>query len=423
MSLWTRIFGGDEKPEARGTLAEIDFWRKDGWLQSTASGMTVTPSTAMSVPDVYACAMVLAQDVARCPLKLRVRQADGEWADADQHPLWEILHDLPNPEMTAGEFREQMQYSLVGHEVAYAEIVRRPNGQVKALWPLDSERMTVTRDALNVKRYSYRMNDRTLDWTFDPDRPPLLELRRQSPIHQCRDLIGLAMALDVYAAKFFANGARLSGLLTVDGSLKPDQRQAIRESFEGMHRGADKAHKIGVMEGGAKFQPLTVPNNEAQFTETRKHIRTMIAGAFRVPPHKIGDLDRATFSNIEAQDRDYVNSSLNPYLVLWEQAVRRDLLTTRQYPNYVAIFDREALIEADSQSRANALAVGRQNGWWSVNDVRRKLNENPVPASEGGNTYHMNGNMIPLTGAPETASTTDIVAPVEPADAGMGQVM
>lgn len=399
MKWLNRILGREE----RATLTEVDFWLRDGMTHQVASGVSVTPTSAMEVPDVYASVMVLAQDVGRCPLKLRARQSDGEWQDAYSHPLWEVLHDLPNAEMTASEFRAEMMRSLLAHEVAYAEIMRGPRGDVRALWPLDSSRMTVTRDGLNVKRYSYRTDDRVIEWRFDPDRPPLLELRHPSPIHRCRDLIGLAMALDIYAGKFFANGARLSGLVSVPGTLKPDQRQALRETFNAMHGGVRNAHKIGVVEGGSKFEPLTVPNNEAQFNETRKHIRTMIAGAFRVPPHKIGDLERATFANIEAQDRDYVNSSLNPFLVLWEQSVRRDLLTTRQYPSYQAIFDREALIEADSQSRAAALATGRQNGWWSVNDVRRKLHENPVPSTEGGNAYHMNGNMIPLTGQPQKA--------------------
>lgn len=409
-------------PEQRATLLEVDFWLKDGWLSPVASGMTVTPETALGVPDVYACISVLAQDVGRAPMKLRARKDDGEWVDAVEHPLWEILHDLPNPEMTATEFRSTLQRSLLLHEAAYAEIVRDPSGRVRALWPLDSTRMTVSRDALNVKRYTYRTPERTIEWRFDPDRPPILDLRHPSPVQRCRDLIGLAMALDTYASSFFANGSRLSGLLMAQGTLTPDKRQALREAFESMHKGAKKAHGVGVFEGGLEFKPLSIPNNEAQFNETRKQIRTMIAGAFRVPPHKIGDLDRATFSNIEAQDRDYVNASLNPFLVLWEQSIRRDVLTTRQYPRFQAIFDREALIEADSQSRANALAVGRQNGWWSANDVRRKLNENPIGKAEGGDRYHMNGNMIPLTG-PATTTAPSLDAPVADTSDTDGAVM
>lgn len=418
---WRGWFGLSSPPEQRATLQEVDFWLRDGWTQTVASGVTVTPETALHVPDVYACVSVLSQDVGRCPLKLRIREDNGEWLDAEHHVLWEILHDLTNPETTASEFRARMMRELLASEAAYAEIVRKPNGEVKALWPLESSRMTVTRDAMNVKQYTYRMDEGApLTWTFNPDRPPLLELRHPSPIHRCRDLMGLAIALDRYAGKFFANGTRLSGLLHIPPQKDAAARTTIRAMFESMHKGVENAHKIGIIEGNdTKFSALSTTNNEAQFNETRKQIRTMIAGAFRVPPHKIGDLERATFSNIEAQDRDYVNSALNPFLVLWEQAIRRDVLTTRQYPRYQAVFDREALIEADSQSRMNAFAIGRQNGIMSVNDVRRKLQENPVPASEGGDLYHMNGNMVPLTGA--TAPTF----PSTPAarDAPVTQVM
>lgn len=412
MSVWTRMrswFGA--APEARATLKEVDFWLRDGWVAPVASGLSVTPETAVQVPDVYACINVLAQDVGRCPLKLRA-QVDGAWRDADSHPLWELLHDLPNPEMTAAEFRAQMTRQLLQHERAYAEIVRRPNGAVQAIWPLESDRMQIKRDRLNRKVYVYTVDGGApLTWTFDADRPPLLELRHPSPIHQCRDLIGLALAIDMYGGKFFANGARLSGLLMSKTGLKPNQKQSLREAFAQMYGGVQNAHRVGVLEGDLEFKPLTSPNDEAQYHESRKLVRSLIAGAFRVPSHKINDLDRATFSNIEAQDRDYVNSGLDPYLVLWEQALRRDLLTTRQYPRYTALFDREALIQADAQSRAMGFAQGRQNGWYSVDDIRQKLGENPIGAAKGGDLYQMNGNMVPLTGTPVAATSEATAAP------------
>lgn len=411
-----RAWWGSPRQESRATLKEVDFWIRDGWIEKVAAGVSVTPQTAVKVPDVFACMNVLAQDVGRCPLKLRV--SDGGWKDADAHPLWEILHDLPNPEMTAAEFRGSMMRELLAHEAAYAEIVRRPNGTVQALWPLQSDRMTVRRDSLNRKTYIYRPDaGEPIVWTFDADRPPLLELRHPSPIHQCKDLIGLAIAIDVYGSKFFANGARLSGLLTSKMGLKPTQKQSIREAFTSMYAGVENAHRVGVLEGDLDWKPLTSPNDEAQFHETRKMVRSLIAGAFRVPSHKINDLERATFSNIEAQDRDYVNSGLDPYLVLWEQALRRDLLTTRQYPRYVAMFDREALIQADSQSRAQGFAQGRQNGWYSVNDIRHKLGENPVPAGAGGDDYHMNGNFTKLSEPNPKAAAPDAA----PADESAGE--
>lgn len=423
MSLWSTMrgwFGG----ESRATLKEVGFWREmDGWMgESVASGVSVTPETAIKVPEVYACINVLAQDVGRCPLKLRANGGDG-WVDATDHPLWELLHDLPNPEQTATEFRAGLMWQLLQHERAYAEIVRRPNGTIQALWPLDAARMAVDRDELGRKTYRYRTDEGPLVWTFNPDRPPLLELRHPSPIHRCRDLVGLAIAIDTYGGKFFANGARLSGMLMAKAGLKPEQRQAVRETFNAMYAGVKNAHRVGVFEGDVEFKPLTSPNDEAQYQETRKLVRSMIAGAFRVPSHKINDLDRATFSNIEAQDRDYVNSGLDPYLVMWEQALRRDVLTTRQYPRYQVTFDREALIQADAQSRALGFAQGRQNGWYSVNDIRQKLGENPIAEAEGGNAYHMNGSMTPLAQpraaavGPDPAGEAIIQAP------GVEQVM
>lgn len=426
MTIWQRlrsVFGGAQ--EQRATLKEVDFWLRDGWVEKTSSGLSVTPSTAMSVPDVYSCVGVLAQDVGRCPLKLRVNTDTG-WRDAYSHPLWEILHDLPNPEMTAAEFRAAMMRQLLQHEAAYAEIVRRPNGTVQAVWPLASDKMTVTRDTLNRKVYVYRpATGEPIVWTFDPDRPPLLELRHPSPIHQCQDVIGLAMAIDMYGGKFFAHGARLSGLLMSKATIGPVQKQALRESFNQMYSGVENSHRVGVIEGNLDFKPLTSPNDEAQFNESRKLVRSMIAGAFRVPSHKINDLDRATFSNIEAQDRDYVNSGLDPYLVLWEQALRRDMLTTRQYPRYRAEFDREALIQADAQSRAAGFAQGRQNGWYSANDVRQKLGENPIPEADGGNTYHMNGSFQLLTGPADSGGAASGAAPTltEDDDDAQAQVM
>jgi len=422
MSLWTRMFGATPQPEQRATFKEVEFWRDLGWTSEVSSGLSVTPDSAVMVPEVYSCINVLAQDVGRCPLKLRARTDQG-WIDAETHQLWEVLHDLPNPEMTAAEFRADMMRQLLKHERAYAEIVRRPNGTIQAMWPLESSRMTVSRDGMNRKVYTYKVGDgQPITWIFNADRPPLLDLRHPSPIHQCRDAIGLAMAIDMYGGKFFANGARLSGLLMAKGGLKPAQKQSLREAFAEMYGGVKNAHRVGVLEGDMEFKQLTSPNDEAQYHESRKMVRSLIAGAFRVPSHKINDLERATFSNIEAQDRDYVNSGLDPYLVLWEQAIRRDVLTTRQYPRYQATFDREALIQADSASRAAGFSQGRQNGWYSPNDIRQKLGENPIPATEGGNRYHMNSTLVPLDTEP-AEHVASVVDPSGVSDLPVQQVM
>ena len=376
-----------------------------GYLSAT--GQSVSLSAILSLPEVEGCIRVIAQGLGRCPLKVRVRDAQGGWTDATEVPLWELLHDLPNPEQTASAFRVQLTRDLLAYEHAYAQIVRKPNGQPQALWRLDPERMAVDRDASNRKRYTYRLSDGTSQvFLFDADRPPILDLEYPSPVRRCRELFALALAVEQYAAAFFANGARLSGILRTDQTnVSEDVVRKLQERFAAMNTGLSNAHKVALVTGGVQFQPISAQNDEAQLLDFQKQIGRQICGVFGVPPHKIADLERATFSNIEHQDREFVAGTLDPMFVLWEQSIRRDLLSTRQYPNYRAVFDREALIQSDLQSRITALSVGRQNGIFSANDVRRKLEENPIAVAEGGDLYHMNGNMVPLTGLVSAGSS------------------
>lgn len=393
-------------------LAEAIF---NDWDRLTTAGVSLTEEQAANVPDVFACIQVLSQDLGRAPLKLRAIEADGRQMDATDHPLWEILADLANPETTAYEFRAGMQRNLLTYSRAFAEIVRNGRGEVTGLWMLDPKYMTISRDGLNRKVYTYTApNARTLTWVFNPSTPPILDLQHPSPIARCRDLIGLAYALDMFGAKFFANGARPSGTINMPQGvvLDDDQKRQMREAFQGMFGGANNAGKVALMTGGATFNPITIANNEAQYNETRKFIRTLIAGAFRTPPHKIGDLERATFSNIEQQSIDYVTGTLDPFFVAWEQAVRRDLLTFRQFPNYTVVFDRAALIKADIKSLFDAFAVARQNGWMNANDILKELGRNPIEGG-AGTAYLVNGNMIPVDDAGEPAE------PAEPADPAM----
>lgn len=397
---WTSL-GGLENP----SKSLYEALSQSDWGAATAAGVSLTEAKAAQVPDVFACIQVLAQDVGRCPLKLRQRTDAKRHEDAQNHPLWEILHDLPNPEMTAYQFRVAMQKNLLTYSKAYAEIVRNQRGEITGLWVLDPGYMELERDGLNRKVYIYEPPGlrNPIAWTFDASRPPVLELSHESPIRHCRDMIGLAYALELFASKFFANGARPSGMLEVprEVTLGEEARRNMRESFQALFGGAANTAKVALLEGGTTFKPITIPNNEAQFIETRKYVRTQIAGAFRVPPHKIGDLERSTFSNIEHQSIEYVTGSLDPFFVAWEQAIRRDLLTTRQFPNYEAVFDRSALIKADVKSLYDAFAVGRQNGWLSANDVLVELGRNPITAEQGGDDYLVNGNMIPVKQAGE----------------------
>lgn len=364
-------------------------------VQATAAGITVTPDTALQAPAVFAAIDTIARDVAKAPIKLRRKIAADTFEDAIEHDLYEILHALPNPETTAYQFKHALVFDLLTHERAYAEVVR-VDGRVMALWRLDPARVTVDRDGARRKRWTYRQGSETHVWLFDASMPPVLELAHPSPLRHCRDLVATAIALQRYVGRFFSNGARPSGVLTTDTELDPDQAKDIRESFSKWHAGVDNAHRVAVLEHGLKYQAIAPPNDAAQLNETLATIRAEIAGVFHLPLWKLGDLSKATYSNMAAGAEEYVNSTLDPLFTCIEHAIRRDLLTTRQYGRFDVTFDRSALIRSDVKSLHDALAVGRQNGFYSANDIRRKLGENPIP---GGDAYLVNSALVPIAQA------------------------
>jgi HK97 family phage portal protein len=381
-------------------VSQLQSWAELGIGSGpSAAGVLVTPETALSVPAVYACSSVLIQDVARCPLRLRRRVGPDTFEDAADHPLWEVVHDLANPETTAYSFKAQMMLDLLTHERAYAEIVR-VDGRVVALWRLDPTAVFVDRDEQRRKRYRVMLaNGQQQVWTFDASRPPVFELTHPSPIHRCRDLIGTALALQIYVGRFFANNARPGGILQTDGLLGTEAHNRLREVFDARAAGLYNAHRTLILEQGLKWQTVAPVNSDSQLNETMITLSTQIAGAFRVPTFKIGDLTKATYSNMESGENAYVNGTLDPYFTAWEHAIRRDLLTTRQYGQFDVTFDRSTLIRNDIKSLHEALARSRDAGIFTANDIRRKLGENPIPASQGGDVLLVNGNMRPITEA------------------------
>lgn len=365
-------------------------------IQQTAAGITVTPQTALQAPAVFAAIDTIARDVAKAPIKLRRRIGPDTFEDAIEHDLYELLSALPNAETTAYQFKHQLVFDLLTHERAYAEVVR-VDGRVVALWRLDPARVTVDRDAARRKRWQFRTASGEMEsWTFDPSMPPIFEVTHASPLRHCKDLVATAIALQRYVGKFFANGARPSGVLTTDTELDADQAKDIRESFSKWHAGVDNAHRVAVLEHGLKYQGIAAPNDAAQLNETLATIRAEIAGVFHLPLWKLGDLSKATYSNMAAGAEEYVNSTLDPLFTCVEHAIRRDLLTTRQYGHFDVTFDRSALIRSDVKSLHDALAVGRQNGFYSANDIRRKLGENPIA---NGDAYLVNGALVPMAQA------------------------
>lgn len=388
------------------TLAELDA-RMDAALDGalTATGLRVSPETALTSAVVYACVNVLAQTIASLPLIVYRRLPGGGKERADGHPLYDLLHDRPNGEMTSYDLRA----ALVGHVClwgnAYAEIERSDRG-INGLWPLRPDRMTPMRNTANELVYRYTlpqpdpMTGSPYKWFAFENIMHWRGLSSNgiigySPIGQAAEAIGVDMATRQYGARFFGNGSRPDGVLTSPKGLSEKAAQRLKDSWESLHQGLSNSQRVAVLEEGVSWTAIGIPPEHAQFLETRRYQRSEIAGLFRVPLHMINDLERATFSNIEHQSLEFVKYTLVPWLVQIEQAMRRDLFQiTAPQRGYFAEHLVDGLLRGDIKSRYEAYAVGRNWGWLSADDIRELENQNPLPDRQG-KMYLVPANMQP----------------------------
>ena len=411
MGLFTGIFRSRDKPSNRTAGSGYTFY-----MGGSSSGKTVTERSAMQMTAVYSCVRILAEAVAGLPLHLYRYTKDGGKEKAIDHPLYLLLHDEPNPEMSSFVFRETLMTHLLLWGNAYAQIIRNGKNEVIALYPLMPNKMSVDRDENGQLYYTYyRGPDEAIKnkefavtlRTTDVLHIPGLGfdgLVGYSPIAMAKNAIGMAIACEEYGAKFFANGAAPGGVLEHPGTIKDPQR--VRESWQSTFGGSGNANKIAVLEEGMKYTPIGISPEQAQFLETRKFQINEIARIFRVPPHMVGDLEKSSFSNIEQQSLEFVKYTLDPWVIRWEQSIMRALLSADEKSEYFVKFNLEGLLRGDYQSRMNGYAIGRQNGWMSANDIRELENLDRIPAEEGGDLYLINGNMLPMRDAGAFANIT-----------------
>lgn len=375
----------------------------------STSGKPVNERTAMQTTAVYSCVRILAEAVASLPLHIYQYTDKGKERVAD-HPLYSVLHDEPNEEMTSFVFRETLMSHLLIWGNAYAQIIRDGAGRVLGLYPLLPNKMQVDRADNGEIIYIY-----SRDSEENPNFSTYgqIYLRRQdvlhipglgfdglvgySPIAMAKNAVGMTQACEEYGASFFANGANPGGVLEHPGVLKDPGK--VRESWNAVYLGTNNAHKIAVLEEGMKYQQIGIPPEEAQFLETRKFQINEFARLYRIPPHMVGDLEKSSFSNIEQQSLEFVKYTLNPWVIRWEQSLQKALLLPEEKKEYFIKLNVDGLLRGDYQSRMSGYATARQNGWMSANDIRELEDLNPIPEAEGGNLYLINGNMTKLKDA------------------------
>ena len=409
----TFLFRSRDKPQD-AISAAIPFF-----FGGSNAGKLVTPRSAIQVSTVYACVRVIAETIASLPFSV-FEQTDEGSQKAVQHPLYHIIHDEPNPEMTSFIWRETTLTHLLLWGNSFSQILRNGRGKITGLYPLLPDHMEVDRD------------DKTgiLTYTYTTTKGTVVRLRPEdvlhipglgfdgimgySPIAMEKNAIGLGIAAEEYGSKFFSNGARPSGILTHPNTVKDPKR--LRESWNSAYGGSSNANRVAILEEGMSFTPLSVPNNEAQFLETRKFQVNEICRIYRVPPHLIGDLEHATFSNIEHMSIDFAVHTIRPWLVRIEQAANKALFSEQEKGRFYVQFNIYGLMRGDYKSRMEGYSIGMQNGIFSVNDVRALENMNPIPDEEGGNLHFLNGNMVPIRRTLESPEPEP--SPEPPPDAG-----
>lgn len=372
-----------------------------GWLSGlggarSSAGPLVTVESALALTAVQACVTLLAESIAQLPLDLFRRTDDGQREVARDHPLHRILAFAPNEWQTPLEYREQSQLAAGTRGNSYTVIGRDSDGTVTGLYPESAATTVVMKGPDRLPYYSFngaapipqRMVHHVRWWSLNG-------YVGASPIMLHANAIGYAQAMQEYAGKSFLNGTALSGVIERPAGAPPIKDQGvidrITDKWKDMYGGSSNAKRVAMLQEGMTFRPLSMTNVDAELIPALKLSSLDIARIYKVPPHMIGELDKATFSNIEHQAIQFVIYTLLPWIKRHEQAMMRDLLLPRERDEYYIEFNVSGLLRGDQKSRYESYAIARQWGWLSVNDIRRLENLPPV---KGGNTYLQPLNMV-----------------------------
>jgi HK97 family phage portal protein len=374
------------QPRAGTPAPTDDFWYAidpaSGYMYSIGG---LNSETAMRNSAVYDCVKLLSEDLAKLPLIIYRRLPNGGKERAPDNPLFGVLKTSPNSWQTSFEFRQLMQAHLELRGNAFARIIAGRRGAVDQLEPIDPHEVAVSRNSNGTLIYEIRHTDKppeklTGDEIFHLRGFSLNGLTGISTIGLQYEAINIGLAAQRFQTSLMKNGVRLSGVFTHPGRLSDKSLDNLKDSIRKKYQGSSKAGGFMILEEGMKWTEMSMTMQDAQFLELRKLNRAEIAAIFRVPPHKIGDLDRATFSNIEHQSLEYVTDALMARLVRWEQAITRDLIIAKDL--YFAEFLVDSLLRGDLKSRYDAYSVGINCGILNPDEARAFENMNPRPGGD-----------------------------------------
>jgi HK97 family phage portal protein len=407
--------------DPRVSLARPDSWLFEAFgAQPTAVGISVNERSALKATAVYASVRILAETVASLPCEIFRRDGvNGKEVDTT-HPLYDLLHDCPNEEQSAFTFWETMQGSIALWGNAYAERELNGKGETIGLWPIAPDRVNPKR-VNGARVYEIGLSAGggvTLDsdHIFHVPGMGFDGLIGYSPIYLLRQAIGLSLATEEFGARFFGNGSRPGGVLEHPKTMSPEAAKRLKQSFEEAQSGLTNAQRVLLLEEGTVWKPMSIPPDDAQFLETRKFQVSEIARIFRVPPHMLADLERATFSNIEQQSLEFVLHSIRPWLKRWEQSIAHQLMAPDERAIFFAKFQYNELLRGDQAARGEYYTKMLQTGALSPNEIRAEEGMNPIP---DGDKRFVPLNMVTLDQAGVVPEPTPAPAVEDPADPAM----
>lgn len=382
----------EKRSVAPTTLKAPATWLLD-ILGITPGEIQVNETTALQHGAVYSCVKVLSETIASLPLHVYERNGNTRQINSAHHVDF-ILSNQPNRWMTSFIFREIMMTNLCLNGNAYAFIERNGGNKPISLHWLNKEDV----DIVSYKKdIYYKVKDQGIVQLEDMIHIPAFTLDGivgLSPIAAARENIQLGLASQKFGHHFFKNGANLNGYITVPEVLTDEAYDRLKNSWDQRYSGHGKSSQTAILEQGSKYERIGIPPEDAQFLETRKFQVNEIARIFRVPPHMIGDLEKATFSNIEHQSIEFVTHTIRPWLVRWEQELNRKLFRQDERGKMYVKFNTNALLRGDAKARGDFYARLFNVGAISQNDIRALEDMNAV---EGGDRYFVPLNMIPTT--------------------------
>lgn len=391
---WFKKKNKDRTQEKRTTLNDFFF------NILTDQTEVITEENAMKTATVYSCVKIIANHVAMLPCQLYFKDKNGNRKRDAKHRVADLIENRPNPYMTPFEFKQTMETHRQLYGNAYAEIEFGKNGYPKGLWILNPKQTKVVTDKKKkVWIVTTLPNGEQRKLKYEKcvhlKNISTSGLVGISPIEVAKNMVLVQNSSQTYLKSFYSNGNLVRGILKVPTQLNKEAKTKVREEWEMFSTGLTNAHRIAVLDAGLEYQQLGLSQADAQFIETQKFSINEIAKIFSVPPHMIGELDRATFSNIEHQAIEFLRDTLTPLLISWEQTLTNQLLseTDIEKNGYYFKFNLNSILRGDSSARANYYEKMIQLGVYSINEVRELEEKNPI---KYGDKHFMSLNYVSL---------------------------